>query len=112
MEGFSAAGLLAFASEVFNIRGQLLNVLQWYCVVIARSDAANAAVTLETLEQLSLGIFKERLLLRSISSADAKADIHPATDGSIGHNLVDLGMAIQDIINDFGFLVRQCFLTR
>ena len=80
------------------------------CVVkmiltIAGTDAANAAVALQTQQTLLLSARKEFLLLIRISTSDPEANVHSAADRFVWHNTVDFGVVVEHAIDQIGLLV-------
>lgn len=68
-------------------------------------------MSLQPLEQPLLGSSQELLLLLSITAVDAETKVHTAPDTLVRDDVVDLGILVQNTVEDLGLAVGDLFLT-
>ena len=66
---------------------------------------------LEALQHPPLRAGQKFLLPARIAAMDTKTNIHAAADGLIGHDLVDVGRGVEDVVEDLCFFVRDGLLA-
>lgn len=79
-------------------------------LTIANTNATNAPVSLEALEQALLTTSDEFFLGSRITLLDPQAYIHPASRGLVRHDLVDLRVLLQNTVDHVCLLVRDLLL--
>lgn len=101
---------LAFC-VVFQICDQPLDILKRHRIIIACSDATNAAMALEALQKTLLRPRQKFLLFVHIPAEDAETHVHSAACGLVRHHMIDIRILVQRFVNQRGLAVGDLLLS-